>query len=116
MGGQGNVPTNLSPGKRTGIRFIVGWPIWTGAENLAHTRIRSPERPDRSEWLYRLSYPGPLGLNVMKKLVKWKILSIAVYGAGTWTFRTVDQKYMEKFEMWCYIRMGKVSWADLVRN
>ena len=30
-----------------------------GAENLAPTGIRSPDRPSRSESLYRLSYPGP---------------------------------------------------------
>ena len=33
-------------------------PVWTGAENLAQTGIRSPDRPARSESLYRLSYPG----------------------------------------------------------
>ena len=40
----------------------AGWapgPVWTGAENLAPTGIRSPDRPARSESLYRLSYPGP---------------------------------------------------------
>jgi hypothetical protein len=35
-------------------------PVWTGAENFAPTGIRSPDRPARSESLYRLSYPGPL--------------------------------------------------------
>ena len=35
-------------------------PLWTGAENLALTGIRSPNRPARSESLYRLSYPGPI--------------------------------------------------------
>jgi hypothetical protein len=35
-------------------------PVWTGAENLATTGIRIPDRPTRSESLYRLSYPGPL--------------------------------------------------------
>ena len=34
-------------------------PVWTGAENLASTGIRSPDRPSRSESLYRLRYPGP---------------------------------------------------------
>ena len=34
-------------------------PVWTGAENLAPTGIRSPDRPARSESLNRLSYPGP---------------------------------------------------------
>ena len=40
----------------------AGWapePVWTGAENLAPTGVRSPDRPARNESLYRLSYPGP---------------------------------------------------------
>ena len=39
----------------------TGWatgPVWTGAGNLALTGIRSPDHPGRTEWLYRLSYPG----------------------------------------------------------
>jgi hypothetical protein len=39
----------------------VGWasgPVWTGAENLASTVIRSPDHPARSQSLYRLSYPA----------------------------------------------------------
>jgi len=41
----------------------AGWApglVLTGAENLAPAGIRSPDRPARSESLYRLSYPGPL--------------------------------------------------------
>ena len=34
-------------------------PAWIGAENLAPNGIRSPDRPARSESLYRLRYPGP---------------------------------------------------------
>ena len=40
----------------------TGWgpgPVWTGLENLVHTRIRSQDRPLRSVSLYRLSYPSP---------------------------------------------------------
>ena len=33
-------------------------PVWTSAENLASTGIRSPECPARSQSLYRLSYPA----------------------------------------------------------
>ena len=33
-------------------------PVWTGAENLTPTGIRSPYRPARSQPLYRLSYPA----------------------------------------------------------
>ena len=32
--------------------------VWNGAENLVPTGIRSPDRPARSESLYRLSYPA----------------------------------------------------------
>jgi hypothetical protein len=55
VGGQRHAPAALPSGK-------TGWatgPVWTRAENLAPTRIRSPDRPARSESLYRLSYRGP---------------------------------------------------------
>jgi hypothetical protein len=42
---------------------VAGWApglVWTGAENLAPTGIRSPDRPARSQSLYRLSYPAHL--------------------------------------------------------
>ena len=32
--------------------------VWTGAENLAPSGIRSPDRPARSESIYRLRYPA----------------------------------------------------------
>jgi hypothetical protein len=32
------------------------------------------------------------------------------------TFRAVDQKRLESFEMWCWRRMEKISWTDHVRN
>jgi len=44
------------------IAAEVGWApgiLWTGAENLSSTGIRSPDRPARSVSLDRLSYPGP---------------------------------------------------------
>ena len=54
-------PGRLSPGKDpVPIVQEAGWasgPVWTGAENLDPTGIRSPDRPVRSESLYRLRYP-----------------------------------------------------------
>jgi hypothetical protein len=55
-----------------------------------------------------------LDLNLRKKLVKYYIWSIALYGAETWTLR--NQKYLECFSMWCWRRMEKISWTDRVRN
>ena len=51
----------FTPGKYTvSIVQEGGWaprPVWTGAENLAATGIRSPDRPAYSQSLYRLRYP-----------------------------------------------------------
>jgi hypothetical protein len=41
---------------------------------------------------------------------------MALYGAETWTIRSVDQKYLENFAMWYWRRMEKISWTDHVRN
>ena len=50
----------LTPGKDpVPIVQGTGWapePVWTGAENLASNGIRSPDRPARSQSLYRLGY------------------------------------------------------------
>ena len=57
------LPGRFTPGKHPEhIVKEVGWaqgPVWTGAENLAPTGIRSPVRPAPSDSLYRLSYTGP---------------------------------------------------------
>jgi len=49
VGGQRHAPATLPP-----VPIVQGGapgPVWTGAENLASTGIRSPDRPARSESL-----------------------------------------------------------------
>jgi len=36
--------------------------------------------------------------------------------AETWTLQEADQKNLETFEMWCWRRMEKISWAENVRS
>ena len=55
VGVQLHAPAALPPGNRPD----TPGPVWTGAENLASTGIRFPDRPTCSQSLYRLSYPGP---------------------------------------------------------
>lgn len=62
MGGQCSTPRpgRFIPRKGICVHFIGDWvDPRTGAENLIPTWIRSPDRPTRSESLYRLRYPGP---------------------------------------------------------
>jgi hypothetical protein len=65
IGDQRHAPATSTPGKDpVPIVQEAGWapgPVWIGAENLTPTGIRSPDRPARSESLYRLTYPGPRG-------------------------------------------------------
>ena len=61
-------------------------------------------------------FTSKLDLNLMKKLVKCYIWSMALYGAESWALRAADQKYLESFEMRCWRRMEKISWTDHVRN
>jgi hypothetical protein len=45
-------------------------PVWTGAENLAPTGFRSPDRPARSQSLYWISNPGPrIIVNTLHKVI-----------------------------------------------
>ena len=55
-------------------------------------------------------------LKLRKILVKWRVWTIAIYGDETWMFHWEDQKPVENFDVWCWSRMEKISWADRVRN
>jgi hypothetical protein len=59
--GQHHAQALFTSGKDPVPVVTGGWvgpgSFWTGAENLALTRIRSPDDPARSKSLYRLSCP-----------------------------------------------------------
>ena len=56
-------PRSLYPREKDPVPTVqeAGWapePVWTGADNLDPTGIPYPDRPARSESLYRLSCPN----------------------------------------------------------
>jgi hypothetical protein len=55
----------------------------------------------------RALFTSTLDLELRKKLLKCYVWSIALYGAETWTLRTLDQKHLESLEMWCWRRMER---------
>ena len=60
---QRHAPAALPRYKPVLIVQEAGWapgPVWTGAENLTPTGIRSPERPARSSVGIPTELPGPL--------------------------------------------------------
>jgi hypothetical protein len=80
VGGQKHTSAPLLPGKDL-LPILVqeaGWapgPVWTSAENLIPTGIRSLDHPTRSEPLYRLRYPG-----LRSRIAHQKILAADVWG------------------------------------
>jgi hypothetical protein len=60
LGGKLHAPATL-PRERDPVLEVLeaGWTPGPVRKNLAPTGIRSPDRPARSESLYRLSYRGP---------------------------------------------------------
>jgi hypothetical protein len=66
------MPQPLSPPREgPGTHCTGGWVtpllVWTGTENLAPIRIRSPDRPAHSQLLYRLSYTAHYLITSSKK-------------------------------------------------
>jgi hypothetical protein len=68
----------LTPGKTRYPYYTGGWwssvTVWAGAEYLSRTGIRPPDRPARSESLYRLNYPGPLYISTLITFVFYPYL------------------------------------------
>jgi hypothetical protein len=64
----------------------------------------------------RALFAGEMDWELRKKLVKCYIWSVALYGTEIGTVWGVDQKQLERFEMWCWGRVEKISWTDRVRN
>ena len=57
-----------------------------------------------------------LNIELKKKLVRCYVWSIALYGSDTWILRTLERKFLESFEMWCWRRMEKIKWSEKVIN
>ena len=78
----------------------AGWapgPVWTGAENLAPTGIRSPDRSARSQSLYRLSYPAHKagqgwGQNVWENDIKLAVWNWFVGKSNGWKWMRIMMK------------------------
>ena len=113
-------PAALPPRKSPGTRCIRGWVgPRTGLdrrENIASTGIRSPDRPARSESLYRLSYSGiqdchgkssiwhgkdsahqQIGLQFKEETCKVLHSEHNIVWCSNFDTSKVDQKYIESF-------------------
>jgi hypothetical protein len=64
----------------------------------------------------KLLLTSKLNIELNKKLVRFYVWSIALYGSETWTLRKLERKYLESFETWCFRRMEKIKCSEKVTN
>ena len=90
MRGQRHGPTALPTGKRPGTHCTGGWvgprAGLDGCGKSRRTGIRSPDRPVRSVSLYRLSYPGPLGITQLTNNIHRTIIPFFTYDRRDFPF------------------------------
>ena len=111
-------PGRLTPGKDpVPIAQEAGWSpgsVWTGAENLAPTGIRSQGRPACSESLYRLRYPAHkvyarLYINLS---LNYSYISFNKYGSlhvhKIISISAVWNRFMHSWRFWqrCFMKTG----------
>jgi hypothetical protein len=41
---------------------------------------------------------------------------VALYGSETWTINKKEKDMLEALEMWCWIKMQRISWTDRRSN
>ena len=86
----------------------AGWapgPVWTGAENLAPTGIRFPDRPALSQSLYRLRYPA----HSLEKAVALNTWLISLVGL---VVPKVPQNCTFAQHRWKYFPLSWAVWHD----
>jgi len=86
----------FTPGKDpVPILQETGWApesVWTGAEYLAPTGIRSPDPPARSQSLYLLSYSTHF--HIFPTVMKWFLWHSLKYHEALWHNYVFDSKFL----------------------
>ena len=109
--GSASRPGRSLPPRKTRYPLWAPGPFWTGAENLVPTGIRSPDRPARSQSLYRLSYRAhnvtcSCYIFLLSRVIKsiWVIFYLCHYciqGANC-----VFQAWMRRISISCFTQHG----------
>jgi hypothetical protein len=103
-----------TPGKDTAPIVQEAWwapgPVWRGAEYLAPTGIRSPDRPVLNQPIYRLSYQAHFVQSSMMLTVLSLHPLCDVTVSFSWNFAT---RGFEKAVTWAKAELDKISLAFL---
>ena len=45
-------------------------------------------------------------------LVKGMVFAVVMYGCESWTVKEAEHQRIDAFELWCWIRLVRVSWTE----
>ena len=45
-------------------------------------------------------------------LVKGMVFAVVMYGCESWTVKEAEHQRIDAFELWCWIRLVRVSWSE----
>ena len=93
----------------------LGIPI---GENMQHDKdIRAAiEKARAAFWANGELMRHNLSIRVKLKLLDSQVFSIVKYCAEAFVLTKVLKKKINSFTMWCYRRMLRISWTEMVRN
>ena len=57
-----------------------------------------------------------LSMELKLRILNCYVMSIFTYGCEAWTLSEVLEAKIDAFEMWCFRRMGRISWKDRITN
>ena len=57
-----------------------------------------------------------LSIKTRSRAVKTYVWSVLLYGCETWTISRQMEQRLEALEMWCWRRLLKITWAQMISN
>ena len=69
-----------------------------------------------SFWKHKELLKHNISMKLKKTILNIYIFSVVSYGCQSWTFNSAIVKQVNSFEMWCYRRILKIKWTDMVSN
>ena len=84
-------------------------------QNETEIRINSA-KPKQSFWTHKQLMRNNLPMQTTKKLLKYHVWSILKYGSDAFSLATALTKKITAFKTWCYQRIVKISWTNMITN
>ena len=67
-------------------------------------------------WKFKEFLRREINLKLKLRIFKIYIFSVVGYGSEAWTFSSTVKEKINAMEMWCYRRILKVSWKEMISD